>query len=95
MGKTYGQIVRTRRRELGFTLEDIAGQIGIVKGYLSGIETGAVAPPAPEVTEELAATLRLDVKRLLMLAHAEKAPKQVRHAFVRFVMQRIGAKQYS
>jgi transcriptional regulator with XRE-family HTH domain len=39
-----GQRLRHLRRVAGMTIEQVAGQIGVTKGYLSKIETGASDP---------------------------------------------------
>ena len=79
---TFGETIRTRRKECEMTLADLGKASGVKKGYLSGIERGKVAPPSHMVTCIIARVLSLDPLAMLKLAHAEKAPKQVKEWFL-------------
>lgn len=53
-------ILRTRRRDLGLTLQQLAEAAGCTKSYLSQIETGYRAPPrSPDLLGRLERALRL------------------------------------
>ena len=84
--KTYGYVVKQKRKELGLTLEKVAKRAGTHKGYVSGIENGKVNPPSPKTTAKLARILDLDVRSLMLLAWVGKAPKAIKG----LVEQRIG-----
>jgi transcriptional regulator with XRE-family HTH domain len=79
---TFGEFLKARRQMCELTLEELAQKIGSHKGYLSGIETGAVAPPSPKVIKLLAEALKTDATTLLLMGYAEKAPKEIK-AFVK------------
>jgi len=42
---SLGQIIRNRREELRYTLDEVAARTGFSKPYLSTIETGKVNNP--------------------------------------------------
>lgn len=75
---TFGQVVRAQRQKLGLTLDAVAKRAGTHKGYVSGIETGKVSPPLARVTGRLCSILEMNEEEMLLLAWAEKAPKEVR-----------------
>lgn len=75
---SFGQVVRARRKQLGLQLTEVAKRAGTVKGYLSGVESGKLRPPAPKVTAKLAKVLDLDPLDLVELGWAEKAPALIR-----------------
>jgi transcriptional regulator with XRE-family HTH domain len=83
--ESFGQLVRRLRKKKGLTLVELAERIGSHKGYVSGIENGKVNPPSPEFVRRLARVLRYDWKCMLFLAHAQKAPKEIRKECMRFV----------
>lgn len=76
--RKFGEVVKSRRRFLKLTLEDVARKVGTHKGYLSGIENGKVKPPAPGITEKLCQALEIGVEGMLLRGWAEKAPKRIR-----------------
>ena len=54
---SLGQILRKKREELGYTLDEVSNRIGFSKPYLSTIETGKVKnPPSDEVLTKLEKT---------------------------------------
>ncbi len=76
---SLGQIVRSRREDLGLTQDQVAGQIGISKPYLSNIETGkAKNPPSDRVLKALEGGLQFPVGELTHMAHLERTPMDVR-----------------
>lgn len=76
--KSYGSVVRHARQSRGWTLEELAKRAHTNKGYISGIETRAVNPPASKMSTRLAKALGLDFRDLLRCAWAEKAPEPIR-----------------
>lgn len=54
---TIGSNIKKRRRELGLTLEDLAGALGVSRQTLSRYETGVIANIPSEKIEKLAAAL--------------------------------------
>lgn len=79
----FGNLVRRRRQMMGMTLDDIAKKCGTTKSYVSGVESGYVRPFGPKKIPKLAVALRIDIRVLLLLSWAEKAPKLVRDEVVR------------
>lgn len=78
--KSFGRTLREKRMGLGLTLEQVARRIRSHKGYVSGIENGKVNPPSPKFVKRFAKALDLDETMLLLTAHAEKAPIEIRTA---------------
>jgi transposase len=74
-----GVKIRRQRRRLGLTLAGLAGRARISKPYLSVIETGRVAnPPSDEKLRRLEQTLGFEEGELLMRAHLQRTPADVR-----------------
>ena len=79
---SLGKIIRDRREKLGLTLDEMKQRTGFSKPYLSTIETGKVKnPPSDELLSKLETILKFEQKMLLHVAHIEKMPADVRHAF--------------
>ncbi len=76
--KKLGPYLRELRHQRGLSLEEVADQAGIRKGYLSGIERSQVNPPSPKVIRELSKILRVPRKPLLFMSLIEKAPEEIR-----------------
>jgi len=74
----FGTILRRARLARGWTLDDVARRVRSHKGYISGMENRNVNPPSATLVLKLAQLYELDGTELLLLAIAEKAPKQVR-----------------
>jgi transcriptional regulator with XRE-family HTH domain len=64
-------LLRTVRRQRGLTLEQLAGQTGLTKSYLSKIERGQ-STPSIAVALKVARALDVDVGRLFSDDAAEK-----------------------
>jgi repressor LexA len=76
---SLGEIIRSKREELGLTLDEVGSRIGFSKPYLSTIETGRVNnPPSDDLLRKLEATLGFDTGVLLYLAHMERLPADIR-----------------
>jgi transcriptional regulator with XRE-family HTH domain len=76
---SLGQILRQKREELGYTLDEVSNRIGFSKPYLSTIETGKVKnPPSDEVLTKLEKTLGFKTGTLLYLGHVEGLPSDIR-----------------
>lgn len=89
---SLGQIIRTRRKELGQTQQAVADRVGISKPYLSNIETGAVQnPPSDEVLAGLETALDLAHGELRRLAHLARTPSDIRqeHEQLQAQVQRL------
>jgi repressor LexA len=83
---TIGSKVRKQRRRLGLTLDELSGRTGISKPYLSLIETGRILnPPSDEKLSRLEQTLGIEAGELLMQAHLQRTPRDVRAVFVKLL----------
>ena len=58
MSKSLGQILQTRRREMGLTQREVAARVGVCRTVVSKWERGE-SRPAPHHLEALAQTLQL------------------------------------
>lgn len=83
--RSFGDIMKDARKAAGMTLEDVANKLDTHKGYISGIERGRTAPPSDKYMPKIAKMFGYDEIALLALAHAEKAPEQVREVFLEAV----------
>ncbi len=76
---SLGEIIRSRREEMGLTLDEVGSRIGFSKPYLSTIETGRVNnPPSDDLLRKLEAVLGFETGTLLYMAHMERLPADVR-----------------
>jgi transcriptional regulator with XRE-family HTH domain len=64
----FGDKVRNRRLELGFSLRRLANDSGLDYTYLSKIERGINPPPSEEAIKRLADSLYIDRDELLSSA---------------------------
>jgi len=77
-----GSLIRKRREELKYTLDDVSNRTGYSKPYLSTIETGRVKnPPADDLLVRLEKLLGFDTGMLVHFAHLEKLPADVREEY--------------
>src|SRR5271170_3796832 len=84
--------IRKQRRRLGLTLDELSGRTGISKPYLSLIETGRISnPPSDEKIRRLEQTLGFTSGELLMDAHLQRTPRDVRAAFVKLLANESAA----
>jgi len=82
-----GALLRKLRRERGYTLVQLAGQIPMSPSNLSRVELGSQGPPADEVIERIAKALDADVAELLSAAGRVGAGG----SFERAVLERLDA----
>ena len=75
--KSFGETIKAARLSKGRTLDRVARACGTHKGYISGIELGAVAPPSPKLVHRITRYLDLDFEEMLALAYLEKRPKML------------------
>src|SRR5271170_6951533 len=67
-GRSFGQVIRERRRTLDLTQEDLARRIETSVPYVGHLETGK-RHPSEKLVVKLAAILRLDPRELFFLAN--------------------------
>ncbi len=85
----FGDLMKKLRKEKGLTLDRVARKIGSQKGYVSGIENGKVNPPSVKIIRKFARLFAQDVKKLVWMAWADKAPKMIRDEARQLVTQVI------
>ena len=79
---SLGQIIRDKREQLRFTLDEVSNKVGFSKPYLSTIETGKVKnPPSDELLTKLERVLKFETGLLLHIAHLERMPSDIRHVY--------------
>ena len=67
-GKTFGQLLREKRIEKGFSLRKFAGLVGISPTYLSQVEQDNVDPPTADRVKRMAEILGEDIDEWTALA---------------------------
>lgn len=76
---SLGEILRNKREELGFTLDEVSSKVKFSKPYLSTIETCKVKhPPSDELLRKLEKVLGFETGVLLHIAHKERSPTDIR-----------------
>ncbi len=80
---SFGRLVRARRNELGYGLNEFAERLGLSPAYWSRIERGHEKPPRDEVIERVAAILDLRLDDLFV--QAERLPPDMRDDLGRVV----------
>lgn len=78
---SLGQILRKKREQLHFTLDEVAAFTGFSKPYLSTIETGRVKPPSDRLLAKLEKCLQFETGHLQHIAHLERMPADVRRDY--------------
>ncbi|TDB36930.1 MAG: XRE family transcriptional regulator [Actinobacteria bacterium] len=74
MGTPVGDMIRQARLQAGFTLEDVASQVGVTPGALSHIESGRRLP-YPQNAARIAEVLNLPAEEILAAldeAHSDR-----------------------
>jgi len=67
-GKSFGQLLREKRTEKGFSLRKFAGLVGISPTYLSQVEQDNVDPPTADRVKKMAELLGENVDEWTSLA---------------------------
>jgi SOS-response transcriptional repressor LexA len=79
---SLGQIIRSKRRELGLTLDEVSAKTGFSKPYLSTIENEKVKnPPSDELMRKLESVFGITPGTLRQMANLNRAPADVREQF--------------
>jgi len=69
---SFGELIRSSRRRLNKSLQDIADALGVTAVYVSEVERGKRPPFTTERLPALAQVLELDLDQLKTAAWAEK-----------------------
>ena len=70
--RSFGQVIRERRRQLDLTQEDVARRIKTSTPYIGHLESGK-RHPSDRVLSRLAEVLLLDKRELFLLANPQAA----------------------
>ena len=73
---SFGQMVRARRKDFGYGLNEFAERLGLSPAYWSRIERGHEKPPRDDVIERVAAIL--DVRLDELFVQAKRLPPDMR-----------------
>lgn len=74
----FGNKIHELRKARGLTLDQLASELGLSKGYLSGIETSKKRPPSDKIISKMARILGGNRKLLLRLAHIDKIADDIK-----------------
>lgn len=69
---SFGELIRTSRRRLNKSLQDVANALGVTVVYVSEVERGKRPPFTQERLPALAQVLELDLDELKTVAWAER-----------------------
>ena len=73
---SFGTMVRARRNEMGYGLNDFAERLGLSPAYWSRIERGHEKPPRDDIIERVAAILEVRLDELFV--QAKRLPPDMR-----------------
>lgn len=77
--RTVGELIRTRRQELGQTLQELALSVGCAKSYLSTIENDRREhPPSRALLQRLERAMRMTPGALVSVGNLQVMPEDVR-----------------
>jgi transcriptional regulator with XRE-family HTH domain len=74
----FAAVLVSAREKTGLTQAQVATRAGLTPSYLSFIENRKKPPPSDDVCTRLAEVLEIPAKRLIEIAHLERAPDSVR-----------------
>jgi transcriptional regulator with XRE-family HTH domain len=74
----FAAVLVSAREKTGLTQAQVATRAGLTPSYLSFIENRKKPPPSDDVCQRLADVLGIPAKRLIEIAHIERAPDSVR-----------------
>ncbi|MBX3394344.1 MAG: helix-turn-helix transcriptional regulator [Phycisphaerae bacterium] len=80
MAQSFGQLLRSRRRDAGISQRRLAEEVGVDFSYVSKLENDRIPAPAGDTILRIAKAVRCDAEELL--AAARKMPSQVEEAIV-------------
>ena len=90
--EAIGPKIRRRRKELGLTLDELAGRTGVSKPYLSLIETNRVAnPPSDDKLRRIEHALGFSPAELVSQAHLQRTPRDVRAMLMKLMRGQDGS----
>jgi XRE family transcriptional regulator of biofilm formation len=79
-----GNNIATIRKQRGYTLSELSERTGVSKSYLSSIERNLQQNPSIHVMEKIASVLKVDLKRLLIMA-GDVEKKQLEKEWMDFI----------
>jgi transcriptional regulator with XRE-family HTH domain len=72
--RLLGSAIHAARRDRGLTLAQLGAEVGVSRGYLSGVETGRVSQPSDKLLRRISEVLGLDPGRLIAFRVASGIP---------------------
>ena len=90
--KTFGQLLRERRKALGLTQKAVAERIGATPAYISLLESGKSLPPPRPLVEALAHALDLNSDKLWKAAFEERKQRFLQKAHGRITATHAAAR---
>ena len=75
MARSFGEMVKKKRREAGFSQRELAERAGLDFSYISKIENGRLPPPAADTVVHLCRIMKTPAEELLALT--KKLPSEV------------------
>lgn len=86
----FGQLISTKRKELGWTQKELAEKLGISPQYLNDLERNRRDAPSDQLIVAFGEALELD-KDLLFYSAGEISPELREHENLEVVQQAIAA----
>lgn len=83
MSNNFGEKLRKRRTEMGFTLDGLAEKVGSTKAYIWQLENKKPAKPSGEMLIKLAKALEISAEFLIDDKSLEPSDSHVRVAMAR------------
>jgi transcriptional regulator with XRE-family HTH domain len=74
---TLGGQITHRRQSAGLSLNELAREAGVAKGYLSEIENGKAPRPGVYVVQRIAIALGVSIEALIGVPRARRQPERV------------------
>lgn len=80
MPRTFSQMIKARREELGLTQKEVAQRVGTTPAYISLLENGKSLPPPRPMVEALSRVLQLNAEELWQAAFKERKRRFIEKA---------------
>lgn len=64
----FAKTIQNKRKEKEYTLEELAGKLGVGKSYLSKLENDRVPAPSKDLIKKISEVLFLDYEQLSIMA---------------------------
>lgn len=81
--ETLGEVLKSRRNQLGLSLREVEKDLGISNAYLSQLENRRITRPSPSVLKKLSDFYNLSYVRLMKLSGHPVVSSKKRTVFFR------------